>query len=394
VLPWKQTSPGEEQRRFIEGWLEGGDSFLQLCNRFGISPKTGYKRVERFRRHGWDGLGDRSRAPHTHPNRLAPELAEVIVQAKRAHPTWGPRKLLPWLAGKHPDLALPAPSTAGEVLRRAGLVQRRRRVRQAAPWSQPFAAATAPNDVWAIDFKGWFRTGDGRRCDPLTIEDCASRYLLACSRLEKPRGPQVRQVLERTFRDYGLPRAIRSDNGPPFASMGLGGLSQLSVWRIKLGIMPERIAPGHPEQNGRLERLHLTLKQETAAPPKPTPRAQQQAFARFREEYNEERPHEALGQCTPASQYYPSERSYPSRLRSPQYPSSMEVRQVRTNGEIMWRGRKMYLSEALVGEPVGLRQADDRFWTVHFGPMRIGMLDSYQQRVVRVPVEVLPMCPV
>lgn len=274
------------------------------------------------------------------------------------------------------------------------MVQQRRRVRRAAPWTEPFAAATVPNDVWAIDLKGWFRTGDGLRCDPLTMEDCASRYLLACSRLEKPRGPQVRQVMERTFRDYGLPWAIRSDNGPPFASTGLGGLSQLSVWWIKLGIVPERIAPGHPEQNGRLERLHLTLAQETTSPPQSTGQAQQRAFARFRQEYNEERPHEALGQRTPASQYYLSPRPYPARLHSPEYASSMEVRRVRTNGEIWWRNRKIYLSEALVGEPVGLQQADDRFWTVHFGPLQIGMLDNHQQRIFRIPVEVLPMSPV
>lgn len=391
-MPWKITSTSEEQQRFIERWQAGEVSFVQLCRQFGISTKTGYKRVNRFRAWGWEGLGDLSRAPHQHPTRVAFAVAAQVVAAKRTHPTWGPRKLVPWLRTRSSETPWPAPSTAGELLRRAGLVRRRRHGRHAVPWSQPFAAATAPNDVWAVDFKGWFRTGDGQRCNPLTVADAATRYLLVCQSVVHPRGPEVQRVLERAFRTYGLPRAIRTDNGPPFASTGLGSLSRQAVWWIKLGIVPERIAPAHPEQNGRLERLHRTLKAETAMPPHATAAAQQRAFDAFRRQYNDERPHEALGQRTPASCYHPSFRPYPARVPEPAYPSAMAVRRVRSNGEIRWNGATVFLSEALCREPVGLAQEDDRFWSIHFGPLRIGVLDSYQPRILRTPLEVLPMC--
>ena len=254
-----------------------------------------------------------------------------------------------------PQMRWPAPSTADNILDRAGLVRRRKRRRSASPWSEPFAAAHNPNDVWSIDFKGWFRTSDGARIDPLTVQDAASRYLLVCNGLRQPNGPQVRRVLEGAFREYGLPWTIRSDNGPPFASVGLGSLSPLAIWWMKLGIIPERIEPGHPEQNGRLERLHRTLKAETASPPQATPRRQQRVFDAFRQTYNEERPHEALRQQPPAHQYRPSFRSYPRRVSAPEYEAGVTVRKVRTNGEIKWKGDKIYLSEALKGEPVGCR---------------------------------------
>ena len=248
--------------------------------------------------------------------------------------------------------------------------------------------------MWSIDFKGWFRTGDGYRIDPLTIQDACARCLLVCHGLDHPGGPEVRAVCERAFREYGLPMAMRSDNGPPFASVGVGGLTTLAVWWIKLGIVPERIEPGHPEQNGRLERLHRTLKAETASPPKATRRSQQRAFDSFRRSYNEERPHEALGQRPPARLYTPSLRSYPSRVSSPEYEAQVTVRRVRTNGEIKWKGDTIYLSEALRGEPVGLTPHDDRFWTIRFGPVVIGLLDDHAQRVVHTPTKVLPMSPV
>jgi hypothetical protein len=248
--------------------------------------------------------------------------------------------------------------------------------------------------VWSIDLKGWFRTGDGVRIDPLTVQDAASRYLLVCSRLPKPNGPQVRRVLEQAFREYGLPWAIRTDNGPPFASVGLGSLSALAIWWVKLGIVPERIEPGHPEQNGRLERLHRTLKAETASPPQATKRRQQKAFDAFRQTYNTERPHEALGQQPPARRYHESFRSYPSRVSAPEYEVGLTVRQVRTNGEIRWKGDTIYLSEALRGEPVGLVQQDDRFWAIRFGPLSIGLLDDHARCILHTPTKVSPMSPV
>lgn len=396
-MPWRSTSPAEEQVRFIQRWQEGGVSFVDLCRQFGISPKTGYKRVRRFQDWGWDGLGDWSRAPHCHPNATDGVVAEQVIAAKRAHLTWGPKKLVAWLEARDPAVRWPAPSTAGDLLRRAGLVQRRKGRRRSAPWSHPFARAEEPNDVWSIDWKGWFRTGDGQRCDPLTVVDGHSRFLLVCQALTPAHGPEVRRVLERTFRTYGLPQVIRSDNGPPFASTGLGGLSRLSVWWVKLGILPERIAPGHPEQNGRLERLHRTLKQETACPPRPTLHAQQRAFTAFQHHYNEERPHEALRQHPPATVYRPSPRPYPpSRegLREPEYGSDIVVRRVRTNGQIKWRGGLLYLSEALKGELVGLLQQDERYWTIQYGPLQIGLMDDHARKFYRVPVKVLPMSPV
>jgi len=335
-----------------------------------------------------------SRAPRQHPNQTERGVTERLILARQAHPTWGPKKLVAWLQAQEPWVPWPAPSTAGDLLDRAGLVRRRKRRRQTAPWSQPFARAEHPNDLWCIDLKGWFRTGNGVRVDPLTVADAASRYLLVCHGLRQPRGPQVRRILERAFREYGLPRAIRTDNGPPFASVGLGGLSSLAVWWVKLGILPERTEPGHPEQNGRLERLHRTLKAETASPPQPTWRRQQHAFQAFRSSYNEERPHEALGQQPPARRYHPSVRPYPMRVDSPEYEAGMTVRRVRTNGEIKWKGQTLYLSEALCGEPVGLTPQDDRFWTIRFGPLQIGLLDSHAHCTLHTPTLVLPMSPV
>ena len=397
-MPWKSMSPETEQMRFIQRWERGGENFLELCQAFGISRRTGYKRVHRFEAWGWDGLGDLSRAPHRHPNQTGREVVERLIASRQEHPTWGPKKLVAWLQDREPcpdaNRGLPAPSTVGDLLDRAGLVRRRKGRRRTAPWSQPFVQAEQPNDLWCIDFKGWFRTGDGQRVDPLTVEDASSRYLLACHGLRQPRGSQVRLVLEQTFREYGLPWAIRTDNGPPFASVGLGGLSSLAVWWVKLGILPERIEPGHPEQNGRLERLHRTLKGETASPPQPTWRKQQRAFQTFRSNYNQERPHEALGQQPPARRYRPSMRPYPKRINSPEYEVGTTVRRVRTAGDIKWQGQRVYLSEALCGELVGLNPHDDRFWTIRFGPLQIGLLDSYASRTLHTPTLVLPMSPV
>ena len=256
MLPWQETSVEAERLQFIERRAAGEEPHAESCRQFGISRKTGYKLIGRYEAYGEEGLRDRSRAAHDHPNATPRELEERIVAAKRAHPSWGPKKLIAWLRDAEPGVPWPAPSTAGGILDRAGLVQRRRRRRRASPWNEPFAHAIVANDVWAIDFKGWFRTGDGTRVDPLTVQDAASRYLIACRGLERPTGPETRRALAHAFREYGLPRVIRTDNGPPFAGVGLGSLSPLAVWWVKLGILPERIAPGHPEQNGRAPPPH------------------------------------------------------------------------------------------------------------------------------------------
>jgi hypothetical protein len=239
------------------------------------------------------------------------------------------------------------------------------------------------NVVWTLDFKGQFRTGDGVLCYPLTLSDGFSRYLLRCQALPKADGAQVRPIVEAAFREYGLPLVIRTDNGEPFASTGLAGLSQLAVWWIKLGITPERIDPGQPSQNGRHERMHRTLKAETTQPPAATLRAQQQVFQQFLQEYNEERPHEALGQIPPAELYAPSPRTYPDRLVPFAYPTADVVKRVRSNGELYWHGQYIYLSKLLAGEPVGCWQQADGHWRVWFGPLELGVLDETRGRIVR-----------
>jgi hypothetical protein len=242
---------------------------------------------------------------------------------------------------------------------------------------------TGPNDVWAADFKGWFRTRGGKRIDPLTISDWASRYLICCQALQDTASPQVQMRFESAFREYGLPRAIRTDNGPPFASVGLGGLSRLSVWWIHLGIWPERIRPGHPEENGRHERMHRTLKAATAQPPRQTRVAQQAAFDIFRQEYNEQRPHESLGMKTPGEKYRVSQRPFPAHLPEVEYGPDFEVRRVRSNGQIKWAGEMLYMSDALVGESVGLRKIDNEVWSIHFGPLPLATYHSISQQLVR-----------
>ena len=394
MLPWKNTSIESERLQFMERHTAGEETVAELCRRFGISRKTGYKIISRYEAYGEDGLVDLSRAPHSHPNGTALEVAERIIEVKRNHPTWGPKKIVAWLHSAESQVSWPSPSTAGAILDRVGLVRRRKRRRRATRWGEPFAQAQRPNDLWAIDLKGWFRTDDGMRIDPLTAQDAMSRYLLVCDGLARPTGPEVKRALERTFREYGIPRVIRTDNGPPFASVGLGGLSPLSVWWVKLGIVPERIEPGHPEQNGRIERLHRTLKADTATPPEANRKRQRQALARFRHIYNFERPHEALGQQSPARLYTPSIKPYPSRIRPPEYPAGVTVRNVRSNGQIKWKGEMVYVSESLRGEPIGLVQIDERTWSILFGPLIIGLLDDPTRRVDKTPVKVLPMSPV
>ena len=393
-MPWKETDSFSEQRKFvIARMVEGETPFFELCQRFGISRKTGYKRMSRFKERGLEGVGDLPRIPRTHPNQTPNEVAEMLVNAKRHHMTYGPRKLLVVIARENPGIALPAPSTASKILKEHGLVRSRRRSRKSAPWTTPFSDVKQPNDTWCADFKGWFRTTDGVRCNPLTITDASSRYLIACTGLKRPNFEQVKPVFELAFREFGLPEAMRTDNGPPFSTTSLGGLSKLSIWWIKLGIVPERIRPGHPEENGRHERMHRTLKDAVASPPKSSFRAQQKAFDWFINDYNEVRPHEALRQETPASVYFDSNRNYPNRIDQPEYTAGVTVRRVRTNGEIRWSGKLVFLSEALVGEPVGLKQISNRTWAIYYGPLEIGILDETTMKAIKTPVKVLPMCP-
>ena len=319
-------------------------------------------------------------------------VAARLLAARAAQPTWGPRKLVARLQQVEPDLELPAASTVGALLSRAGLtVRRRRRARATPSGGGPLGVCLEANAVWTADFKGQFVTGDGQLCYPLTIADAASRYLLRCQGLPAIDGVRVRPLFEATMRECGLPVAIRTDNGPPFASVGLAGLTPLAVWFVELGIRLDRGRPGHPQDNGRHERMHRTLKAETANPPAATLRAQQAAFDHFRHEYNTIRPHEALGQRPPATSYAPSPRPFPSRIRPPEYPTADHVKRVRPNETIRWRGAEIYLAVPLASRPVGLTERGDGRWEVAFGSLILGTLEERSNRILPAkPLRWLP----
>jgi transposase InsO family protein len=375
-MPWDETCVMDERMAFIVDWQREEWSLAALCRSYGVSRRTGYKWIDRFEADGMEGLKDRSRAPHFHPNAIEPAAAAMVVEARMRHPSWGPKKIKAWLSMKRPRPDWPAESTIAELLDRHGLIRHRRRRRHVPLHAAPLSACAMANDVWGVDFKGWFRTGDGRRCEPLSLSDLASRYVLRLQALERIDGEQVWSILEAAFFEFGLPRVMRSDNGPPFASTAAGGLSRFGVRLIKAGVRPERIAPGKPQQNGRHERMHRTLKQETASPPAATLRQQQRRFDAFRKCFNEERPHEALGQTPPAQHYCPPPRPYNGRLREPDYAADQVVRRVRSNGEIKWGGERLFISQALVGEPIALRETGDGVFEVYYGPVDLGTIDS------------------
>ena len=381
-MPFKETCVMDERVMFIGDCLRGELPMLALCENYGISRKTGYKWLSRYRDDPESGLLDRSRAPLRPARGMDEEVSAAILRLRRCRPHWGPRKLRAVLALREPKVAWPAPSSIGDLLRREGLSLGRRRRAAISPAARPFLDVMAPNDVWSVDFKGWFRTGDGERCDPLTISDNHSRYLLTC-RIVAPTGAGVRPSFVRAFRAHGLPLAIRSDNGPPFAGRGAGGLSRLAIEWLKLGIKLERIQPGQPQQNGRHERMHRTLKEETSCPPAPSPEAQQRRFDRFRQRYNQERPHEALGQRTPESHYTASPRPYPAKLGEPWYDAEHAVRRVRSNGEIKWGGDFIFISETLDGELIGVAETQDGDWIVRFADIDLGVINRKTKKLRR-----------
>jgi putative transposase len=384
-MGWMETCAVEQRMRFVrivEKLVEKGErTFAEVCREFGVSRKTGYKWLARYRAHGAIGLVDRSRAPHEHPQAVPPAIAKRCIALRRAHPTWGPVKVRGWLDTNRPGVTWPAVSTIGELFDREGLTVRRRLRRRSSPSTAPFRACAEANDVWCIDFKGWFLTGDGARCEPLTLADAYSRYLLRCQAVERTDEDHVWPILQAAFREFGLPKGLRSDNGPPFASRGPGGLSKLSVKVIKAGVVPERIAPGKPQQNGRLERLHLTLLQDTASPPARSLRQQIARLKSFQRLYNEERPHAALNNDTPIKHYAPSPRRWDGVLRAPEYDGHNEVRRVRYNGEIKWQGKLIYISTALAGEPIGLAEDATGAWTASFGPIVLGLIAHGSDRL-------------
>lgn len=381
-MPWKKARVMDEKVKLIADWISREYTIVELSEMYRVSRKTIYKWIGRYERQGAEGLAERSSAPLRRPWATPPEVISYILGVKTKHTKWGPRKIVAWLKNAYPEKVWPAASTAQAILMREGWVKTRHRRRHTPSYSQPFIDSKQANDVWCADFKGHFMLGEGRRCYPLTITDSFSRYLICCQGLYNARYLPVRKYFERAFRENGLPLAIRTDNGSPFASVALGGLSSLSVWFIKLGITPERIEPGKPQQNGRHERFHRTLKESAITPPKHTLSAQQRAFDRFKTEYNTQRPHEANGQKPPSSVYQPSSKSYPDKLPEITYPDELTLRYVRTGGCIRWQGGFIYVSKALTGEYVGLKQTGERSWEIYFSSFLIGRLDESLQRII------------
>jgi putative transposase len=387
-VPWNRTHPVKERVKFILEWEarweagEGRMNLSELCREFGVSRETGHLWLRRYRAAGGDlrALEDRSHRPHTIPNQVPQDIVDFIVAARKYRPTWGPRKLRAYLVDRNPGVSLPGESTIAAILHRNGLTSLRRRKRQklVVPMTRPFASATGPNAVWCVDFKGWFRTGDGRRCYPLTLLDAYSRYLLRCEALVDPDTDHVRPIFDSAFQEFGTPTSIRSDNGPPFASTGAGGLTALSVWWQRLGIRHDRITPGKPQQNGRQERFHRTLAQLVREPERDA-RSQQRAFDRFRHEYNNERPHEALGLKPPSSAYAPSSRLYPRPLLHFENGDAYARLRVDRHGFVKWQRRRVLISASLAHEDVHIEpdgELEDDRWVVKWGSLALGWLED------------------
>ena len=375
-MPWRETSPMEQRLEFVREYESELFTMTELAAQYGISRKTGYKWLERYAALGAEGLRDAPRRPQSCPFATAEEIVETLVALRRRHPTWGPKKLRAIGMQRDPTAVWPARSTVAGLLKRHGLTMGRGRRGPRTPVLTGLAPITAANGTWTTDFKGAFRTGDGAYCHAFTLRDGFTRYVLRCDALAGYTHDATRRCFERAFAEYGLPQRLRSDNGPPFAAAGLTGLSRLSVWWIRLGIVPERIAPGHPEQNGSHEQFHAVLKAATARPPASTRRGQQRRFDRFCVEYNHERPHEALDQHVPAALYRASSRALPRRLPALEYPGHVEVRRVHGNGCCWWRGHFLFLSAALIDQDVAFEEVDDGLWTVRFSTLVLGRYDE------------------
>ena len=381
-MPWKEVKPMDQKLRFISDYLKDYFTISELCERYGISRTTGYKWINRYRASGRpDALFEVSRRPHSSPNKTADDVVETLLEIRDKHPFWGPRKLLCLAAKRHPEWKLPAPSTVALILKRNGYIKpRRKRTRRYHP-GRPLTLMSEANEVWTADFKGHFKMQDGLYCYPLTIADGYSRYLFSCHGMLSLHQQPVKAVFKRLFEEYGLPEKIRTDNGNPFASNALGRLSRLSAWWIRLGIIPELIEPGCPEQNGRHERMHKTLKYETTIPPGANLGTQQKRFDMFRNEYNHIRPHEALGMKTPATVYHPSSRAMPSHLPAIEYPAHYEVRRVSKNCGIRWKHKRISVSHVLAGEYIGLEEIDNGIWDVYYGPLWLGRFIEKLMRI-------------
>lgn len=385
-MPWKDTRPMDERMKLVADSIDGNFTITELSVIYGVSRKTVYKWIKRYSEQGIDGLKEQSRAPINSPTKTPDTIIEHLIRVEHDRMNWGPKKILAFLEENEPNTSWPSVGTIEKWLKKNGLVRKRKRRKRVAPYSEPFLDVDKANEVWSADYKGQFRTGDGLWCYPLTISDNASRYLLLCKALHSPCYKDTRKWYEWIFREYGLPKAIRTDNGTPFAGRGLTGLSRLSVWLIKLGIRPERIAVGKPQENGRHERMHRTLKEETARPPASNITAQQERFDDFIYDYNDVRPHEGISQRAPSSIYTPSSRRYPEKLRAIEYDEGVETRKVKDSGEIMYKGKNYYLTELLGGERIGITETSDGMFELCFGKHPIGIINMKLGKVEPKPV--------
>ena len=385
-MPWMETEPMNEKVKFIAAYLDNSEeTFVALCTRFNISCKTGYKYVNRYKNEGIKGLDERPRIPHTQPNRMSLDIENSIREVKRHYPTWGAKKIHHWLTQEYASCVWPAKSTIGDFLKRHKLVRPAKRKRRVMPYQEPLRLCTQPNDNWSIDYKGQFRLGNQAMCYPLTVTDNFSRFVFAIDGEYGISGAHAKRVLMRLFAEFGLPSVIRSDNGSPFASHGLSGLSSLAVWLIKLGILPERIRKGHPEENGRHERMHATLKRETASPPQWDLAKQQRCFDHFKRVFNQERPHEGIGFNRPQWLYTPSERRLPKKLEQVEYDRRfLDTRRIRTNGTMKWAGKEIFVSETLVGETIGMKPQNEHEWLIYFSFFPLAIFNEKTLQVTRL----------
>lgn len=384
-MSWKVSNVIEQRKLFIDAARRGEEYITDLCEEFGISRSTGYKWIRRYMEEGDEGLKDRSSARHTQADKTEQVVEDKILEVKDRYPTWGPKKILAYLARHNPEYEFPSFTTIGNILDRNGRVRRRKKRKRLPTKTDPLSHCKAANDVWCIDFKGWFTTKDRVKCDPLTITDAFSRYILHCSKLHSGKGADVWRTLEELFCNNGLPLYLRHDNGPPFATTGAGRLSALSVKLIKAGVTPEWLDPGKPYQNGRHERMHGTLQQEAVFPLKLTLEEQQMKFRDFIHYFNHVRPHEGISQKVPADIYIRSERQWDGKLRSPEYGKEYTVKQVRRGGQIGWCGRDIFIGKALCEEPIGIKEGDDGETLVYYGPVYLGQVDHLGQFIMPRP---------
>lgn len=385
-MPWSEVKPMDQKLLFIADYLRKTASFTDLCQHYGISRKTGYKWVQRYQQLGIEALNEQSRRPVHSPTQVPYKIQQCIIELRQQRKILlGAKKIQALLKQRFPHEVPPSKTTIYNILKRENLIKPRSKSRKISPYPQPFAPVKEANECWTADFKGQFKMRNGQWCYPLTIMDHKSRYLLCCQGMHNTATTTTQNAFVRLFKERGLPYRIRTDNGVPFSTRATGGLSKLAIWWIRLGILPERIAPGKPQQNGQHERMHRTLKQAVTRPPATSMKGQQKLFQLFCEEYNYQRPHESLNQETPASHYTPSLREYPAQLPKMVYPDYYDVRRVGASGVTNWRNQRVYISYLLEGEDVGLDEVNDGIWKVYFGPIVLGEFDERNVKGHSVP---------